>query len=367
MIKRMDLKKVAGIVFVLPLIMMLLPVSALSSHEYEDTEEMELSADGIRKLGIVASSCDVNITGVKGAESILVKITRFVRVESEEKARELAGKMRVRVKEKDEAIELVTEYPGSGEKSINIIDAIFGGGRKLRMELDITVPESMELTFETSSGDIEIEDIAAGVGISSASGDVEARMIGGKMAVKTASGDIRADNIESFAAETASGDIYIRKVGGSCVISAATGDVNAEDVGGSVVIQTISGDVGVENISGSTEIRSASGSVDIEEAAGGVKAFTASGDLHVEASPEQGEKKYELGTSSGSLTLIFRRILEGGYALKASTLSGEIEMELPIQISGMTRQKVTGVVREGESRVLIETSSGDITIKEKGA
>jgi len=364
-IKR-DFRKITEMLKIVTLTLLILPAASYASYDYEDTEQMELSAAGVKSLGIIASRCDVRITGGYEIDVILVEVTRRVRAGSEEEARKLAEKLLVRVKEKEGAIELVTEYPGSEGNTINIFEAIFGGGRKLRMSLDITVPRSLNITFDTSSGDIEVNNIAADVGVSTASGDLEARSIEGKLVARTASGDTEAKDIGALAVETASGDVSAERVRNGCIISVASGDVHLKDIEGGAVVKTISGDVELERVGGSLEISVTSGDVEITDATGDVKAFAASGDLYVEAAPLEGPREYKLGTSGGDLTLVFSRVLSEGFALKAGTTTGNFELELPIQISGMSRQRVSGIVREGKSRVLIETSSGDITIKEKG-
>ncbi|MFO7914501.1 MAG: DUF4097 family beta strand repeat-containing protein [Candidatus Krumholzibacteriales bacterium] len=361
-----DSGKIAGMLKILTLILFILPAASCASYDYEETERMELSAAGIKNLGIIASRCDVKITGGEEIDVILVEVSRRVRAGSEEDARELAEKLLVKVREKDGTIELVTEYPDNEDNTINIFEAIFGGGRNLRMSLDITVPRALNLTFDTSSGDIEVNNIAADVSVSTASGDLKARVIEGKLVARTASGDAEAEDIGSLAVETASGDISAVKVRNGCIISVASGDIDLKDIRGGAVIKAISGDVEMERAGGSLEVNVTSGDVEITDAGGDVKAFTASGDLYVEAAPGEGPREYRLGTSGGNLTLIFSRILSGGFALKAGTTTGNFELDLPIQISGMSRQRVSGIVREGKSRVLIETSSGDITIKEKG-
>jgi DUF4097 and DUF4098 domain-containing protein YvlB len=133
-----------------------------------------------------------------------------------------------------------------------------------------------------------------------------------------------------------------------------------------VVVKAISGDIELEGVTGNVEVSATSGDIELEGMGRDVKAFSASGDLYVNAAPAPGRKEYELGTSGGELTLIFSRLLSEGFVLQASTTNGDFELDLPIQISEMSRQRVRGVVREGKSRVIVETSSGNITIMEKG-
>ena len=111
-----------------------------------------------------------------------------------------------------------------------------------------------------------------------------------------------------------------------------------------------------EGISGSGRFLDIRGSVD---------ASAASGDLTFRVAPES-PSDYMISASSGNVSLRFIRLLERGFVLRASTTTGEIKAELPIKITKVDRNRITGVVREGESKVLLETASGDITVEESG-
>ncbi len=96
---------------------------------------------------------------------------------------------------------------------------------------------------------------------------------------------------------------------------------------------------------------------------GAVEASVASGDLYFRVVPE-GDVDYTLTASSGNLSLRFIKIMEGGFMLKAGTTSGKITANLPIDLSSVSRNRITGIVRGGKSKVFLETASGNIHIEE---
>ena len=77
-----------------------------------------------------------------------------------------------------------------------------------------------------------------------------------------------------------------------------------------------------------------------------------------------GDSDYNVRTSSGEIELRFVRKTPGGYVLKANTTSGDISVDLPIEIKKVGRHYIAGVVRKGKSVVLLETVTGDIGIIE---
>jgi DUF4097 and DUF4098 domain-containing protein YvlB len=124
----------------------------------------------------------------------------------------------------------------------------------------------------------------------------------------------------------------------------------------------VTGDATVDGVE-SIEYSGMSGSVRFVDVRGAVAASAASGDLSLLLMPV-GDHNYTVRTSSGGIKVRFLTAMEGGYLLKASTTSGDIEAMLPINISKVGRNHVAGIVREGKSTIILETASGDISISE---
>jgi DUF4097 and DUF4098 domain-containing protein YvlB len=229
--------------------------------------------------------------------------------------------------------------------------------------LDVLVPAGIDVAVGSASGDIAITDMTSMVSASAASGDVEIVNIEGDLDIGTASGDVKLENVTgAVMVNVATGDIKGRKIGGDVEIETATGDVELIGLEGDLTCRTSSGNLTVDGV-GSVDFKGMRGSAEFLAVRGGVLASTASGDLSFYLVPET-DVSYKADTSSGDITLRFIKVVPGGYLLKAGTTTGEISANLPIKIKKVGRNHIAGIVRDGKSRVILETASGDIAIYE---
>ena len=161
-------------------------------------------------------------------------------------------------------------------------------------------------------------------------------------------------------ASTGSGDIETQDVGAGLKADSGSGSVRARSVHGPAMLQTGSGDIELEE-SGQGEVRAqtGSGSIRIREINGALRAQTGSGDIEV-TGHIIGESKLETGSGSVRLTLGN----SAGYTLDATTGSGTIRTQAPIQMSGnINSHHVNGTVNGGGPTLRIVTGSGDVEIR----
>ena len=178
-----------------------------------------------------------------------------------------------------------------------------------------------------------------------------------------ASGDIDVAGIAGSAKlVSASGDVEGRNIAGECMVNTASGDIDLTNLGGDLEMRSVTGDASIDGV-GSVEYSGMSGSGRFVDVRGGVAASAASGDLSLQLVPE-GDFDYTVRTSSGGIKVRFLNVMSGGYVLKATTTTGDIEAILPISISKVGRNHVAGIVRDGKSKIILETASGDISISE---
>ncbi|MDZ7860257.1 MAG: DUF4097 family beta strand repeat-containing protein [Candidatus Krumholzibacteriota bacterium] len=359
-----DKLRILKVVTLLSVVLAVSSNTACSSFEYEKTEKRVVLLNGEKSLKVTASRSDIYISAEPELEEIVLNIRRKVEAADEKKANQLSEKLDVEVIREDGLIEFKTKFPEDEVKDKNIFSLLFGLGAEIEMDLEIRVPESMEISVMTASGDVELSNILLNARISTSSGDVKAENLNGRLEVDVSSADITAENIGRIVVKSVSGDISAQKVKGDVDVSVTSGDLDLVDVEGDIVITTVSGDIRVDNARGSATVKGTSGSVDIFGVTGAVEALCASGDIFIKASPSDERVDYKLGASSGSVALKFDDILKRGFILRASTTSGNIKLNLPIDVSDVSRNNVSGVVRDGESKVIVETSSGDISIEE---
>ena len=161
-------------------------------------------------------------------------------------------------------------------------------------------------------------------------------------------------------ASTGSGDIETEDVGSALRADSGSGSVRARSVHGPANLQTGSGDIELEeNAQGEVRAQTGSGSIRVREMNGALRAQTGSGDIEA-TGKITGDSKLETGSGSVRLT-----IGNGaGYTLDATTGSGSIRTQAPIQMSGnINSHHVNGTVNGGGPTLRIVTGSGDVEIR----
>jgi len=75
----------------------------------------------------------------------------------------------------------------------------------------ITVPKELKVTIQSSSGDLKVSQLPAGVTLQTSSGAIEFDHIGGPVSLKSSSGDISGENLSATAvtAQSSSGDVEL--------------------------------------------------------------------------------------------------------------------------------------------------------------
>ena len=129
--------------------------------------------------------------------------------------------------------------------------------------------------------------------------------------------------------------------------SMVSGDIRAQSLESDVYASTVSGDIDVST-SGIVEAKSVSGSIEAEMGA------TELQDL-------------EFNTVSGDITLYLSEDVDAD--IRSSSLSGDFDTEIPVEISrrrdGWVGSTVRGQIGEGGPRLRFETVSGDVTLRRR--
>ncbi len=139
----------------------------------------------------------------------------------------------------------------------------------------------------------------------------------GSVRVNSQSGDIDVSSVAAADADTVNGDVTLANIDGDVTAETTNGDVNVTSAAGSVRVETTNGDVDLRDVRGDVTADTTNGDVDVA----------------VPASP--------------------------GAAVKADTENGGITVEGD-ERSG---SPVTASVGDGENRVEITTTNGDIDVR----
>lgn len=295
-------------------------------------------------------------------------------------SQELADEVRLVSRERRGMLEVFVEYPSGvsrigydGEEfrrlnaTVDYMDrrirVTTSGGERLRVDLEIEVPEQSKLALRQRVGPVTAERVSAELalatrygrirvtdGVGSLRADTRSGSIGvagfrGEVVADTGSGRVSVENVlGNVSADTGSGSVMLRGIDGDILADTGSGGVRFQDVTGSINVDTGSGSVRGEGVVAgpSVVIDTGSGSVSLEGDLGAVRDLVAD-------------------TGSGSVTL--RSNAPMSLRLHLSTGSGGIRVDVP-ELSDVTsgRRSFRGVVGTGEGRARISTGSGSIRI-----
>lgn len=293
---------------------------------------------------------------------------------------ELADEVRLGTRERGGALEVFVEYPAGvsrigydGEQfrrlnaSVNYLDrkmrVTTSGGERLRVDLEIEVPEDSRLSMRQRIGSVTAEQVRADLAIDSRFGRIQVTDGIGRLRADTGSGSIKVAGFRgNIVADTGSGGVYIENVLGQVSADTGSGSVDLRGIDGDIVADTGSGGVRFQDVTGSLNVDTGSGSVRGEGVVAGPNVVIDTGSGGVSLEGDLGAvQDLVVDTGSGSVTLRSNAPLS--LRLHLSTGSGGIRVDVPA-LSDVTsgRRSFRGVVGTGEGRARIATGSGSIRI-----
>jgi hypothetical protein len=286
-------------------------------------------------LALANVSGKVAVTAAAGSE-IRLEVVKRARAATEADAKPRLDATRVTIDERAGRIDVRAEYDQRHGAPTDR-----RGHHGASVDYTVVAPPETTLEIRSVSGDVSVHGIKGAVRAETVSGDVEATGLAREASLKTVSGDI---NVTS---------------------STVDGDLGANSVSGDVVIQgfkarrvdasTVSGDVKLS--SGACEqaqVHSVSGNVDLSGA-------LAKGG------------RYELRSHSGDIT--FTVDGKTGFEVEASSFSGNIKTELPLDVRskkenegyGPPSRSLRAIYLDGSAQVQVSSFSGTIVIAKKAA
>jgi hypothetical protein len=226
-----------------------------------------------------------------------------------------------------------------------------GSGRGLELWADVTVkvPDGHKTEVLHKVGAIKATGVQGDLLLDTASGSVAIEQCEGKIVADTGSGMVEALGIRGdLRADTGSGSVLIEDFeGDEMVADTGSGRVETSDVRCSALnIDTGSGGVEAERVSAER------GKID-----------TGSGRIRLQLD-EIGEGRFVLDTGSGSVDLVLPR--RPSVEVSAETGSGSIRVDVDdADYHYRERDEVEFVVGGGKTRIVIDTGSGSIRIRER--
>jgi membrane protein implicated in regulation of membrane protease activity len=237
-------------------------------------------------------------------------------------------------------------------------------GERLRVDLELQIPQGTRLELRQGVGDIGVTGVDADLNLSLNFGHVRAADGQGALVALTRAGDIEVRSQRGqLDARSGSGDVDIENMLGTTRARTGSGDVSLRGVDGEMQVETGSGDLELADVIGSLRARTGSGDVEIRGLGAGPTLDIATGSGDVEAAGDLGAlRDVTVRTGSGDVRLASNSPLSLQVSL--ATGSGGIKVDVPVLgnvESGRRSFKATIGSGEGEAR--INTGSGDISIK----
>ncbi len=206
--------------------------------DYRETRDLAVDAGGLTALVIDAGAGTLEVRGVAGLDSIVVRATIVVADAGDDEGRDLVSK-RAR---------LALDLDGDVARLESHFDqGLWGLGSNGRIDLDVQAPSDLPLRIIDGAGSMDVENFVSNVTIEDASGSLEVH---------------------------GTGRLEIVDGSGSIEVSRAAGDVDIDDGSGSITVETVDGSVKIDDGSGSIRVSDVSGDLVIVDAGSGSVNYT---------------------------------------------------------------------------------------------
>jgi hypothetical protein len=339
--------------------------AAHAGHKLQREERKTVDVTSQTRLLVKNAQGRVIVVGTPNISKVTITAEKWVQAKDAEAAAQIMRLLTFDVETRRDDIEVVARQPRGLRKERSVWALVKGEKKTAYIDFTIEVPRSFDVKAATTSGDVRITNIDGATVVNATSGDVELREIGNASRVYLTSGNVNAVDLGGdLEIAASSGDALVRGVKGLFSMEATSGNVEAFEIEGDALIKLFNGDLVIEGCLGDLEFKTASGDARIAEVLGNIKASSSSGDLDVVIIPV-GEKEFFLNTSSGNIDVYYLTTTEDGFLLDVNTCSGTIHGDLQIKLDKVTRQRLKGIVGTGKSKVIVETASGNVFIKER--
>ncbi len=361
--------------------------------EYQRTEDVSVPLESGSTLVAETDFGSITVSGADVADCNITA-TIFVKAPTEEEAKEIAEKVKIKAEPVDKTLTVKVEKPRLKKR------------RSIGVSFEIIVPEQTKVICTSSFGAIKLADINGNARGKTSSGSITAENIKGSakldtsfgsitgnnisgenVELKSGSGEIKADNIQGLkSVQTSFGSITCNNVSGNdarlktnsgkiiltkasfsnCDVDTSFGSIISTDLkADSVKLKSGSGSIKVEGASANTtNIHTSFGRITCRRiTSADLTAGSNSGNIDILCSDSTpAEINANVTTSFGSIDFVAPPGFSGQVEL--ATNFGSINTNLPITITGeVSKKKLTGKIGDGKGKLHLETKSGSIKIK----
>jgi DUF4097 and DUF4098 domain-containing protein YvlB len=334
--------------------------AAANRDALREQSERTVEARGFKALEVINARGRVDLTPSPDGK-LHVTALKIVRGVGRERAQALARGIVVETGIRDDRYVVEVRYQKRRSIRVNFWDLFKAHGVDLpgyEVRVTCQVPRGLPVTVRESSGDIRSEGLVGAQALKSSSGDIEVQSAGGPLEVSSSSGDVTATAVRQARVRSVSGDVVVRQVAGPLHASTTSGSITVTGAEDSLVLSSVSGDIRADRAPRGLDAETTSGEVVVRSVSGTVKVGSTSGDLRLSLfEPLRG---VEATSTSGEIRLLLDPAV--ACALDMNTTSGTVEVEQPMQMKNVSRRSVSGTIRGGRTPVVVQTTSGDITV-----
>lgn len=219
----------------------------------EAQRNLQLDTSGVTKIAITAGAGELQIKGERGSKQLTAKGTACA------SDQELIEKIQLESRRDGSTLSVKVVLPDA--------DGFLGYAR---LDLNITLPDDIDLNVTDSSGDTRIDNVRA-LALTDSSGDVEIRGVSGDASVTDSSGDLEIERVGGeLTLADSSGDIEVKDVSGTVKVDVdSSGGIRIEQAGAVHILTDSSGDIDIEKVKGDVLIdNDTSGDISVAEVRG---------------------------------------------------------------------------------------------------
>ncbi|MFQ6604415.1 MAG: DUF4097 domain-containing protein [Fidelibacterota bacterium] len=225
------------------------------------------------------------------------------------------------------------------------------------------------ITLQTSGGDISSIDTEGILSLTTFGGDLDVELNRGNVTLFTSGGEIEISTIEghTITAESNGGDIDVNDITADITLKTSGGDIYLEDVLGNITAETQSGDIELDNVSGDIIAETGSGTIQIENAGGRISAVSNHGDISVYKvlGTHGSSQDIDLNTRYGDVYVILPSSFQARFSITVTGTESRDAVEtffpIDIQYNGMV-VKASGILGAEQNTVRIESHFGRVII-----
>lgn len=219
----------------------LIIVSDYSVAEARFEKEMLLDTGGLKYFEVDTGAGSLRVSGYSGSD---IMVDAVVYSDSINDLSELKDQA-------DKYLQLSLKQKGDKAILLALVENKWFGNVNISVDLDIRVPEHLDVVVDDGSGDITIQNLKGNLELDDGSGNLQIYNIGGSVHVDDGSGELVVDNVGSkLTIDDGSGEITIKNISGNVMIDDGSGEISATDIEGDFTVDDGSGFIEVEKLAG---------------------------------------------------------------------------------------------------------------------